>query len=112
MVSFRDEKSQLGPSRLHDRERWRQVRGHEHCVEGSEGPQGTLSGINGSRTRLSGTWNSGRFEAQGHRVRKEQQRSEEHTSELQSRSDLVCRLLLEKKNKMTSVCCPHPAQRS
>src|SRR5260221_3001365 len=26
-------------------------------------------------------------------------RSEEHTSELQSHSDLVCRLLLEKKNK-------------
>src|SRR5206468_9745707 len=26
-------------------------------------------------------------------------RSEEHTSELQSRSDLVCRLLLEKKNR-------------
>src|SRR2546421_6140028 len=32
-------------------------------------------------------------------------RSEEHTSELQSRSDLVCRLLLEKK---TSI---HPARR-
>src|SRR2546428_4696119 len=31
------------------------------------------------------------FEHQAHR------RSEEHTSELQSRSDLVCRLLLEKK---------------
>src|SRR5699024_11684650 len=29
------------------------------------------------------------------------QRSEEHTSELQSRFDLVCRLLLEKKNKDT-----------
>src|SRR5699024_11276205 len=28
-------------------------------------------------------------------------RSEEHTSELQSRFDLVCRLLLEKKNKQT-----------
>src|SRR5438874_12286548 len=28
-------------------------------------------------------------------------RSEEHTSELQSRRDLVCRLLLEKKNTMT-----------
>src|SRR5206468_9144655 len=28
-----------------------------------------------------------------------QRRSEEHTSELQSRSDLVCRLLLEKKKK-------------
>src|SRR2546421_9164471 len=29
-------------------------------------------------------------------------RSEEHTSELQSRSDLVCRLLLEKKKKKKS----------
>src|SRR5207302_9771121 len=28
-------------------------------------------------------------------------RSEEHTSELQSRENLVCRLLLEKKNKRT-----------
>src|SRR3989440_3828529 len=30
-------------------------------------------------------------------------RSEEHTSELQSRSDLVCRLLLEKKKKNTKL---------
>src|SRR5215469_17432820 len=30
-------------------------------------------------------------------------RSEEHTSELQSRRDLVCRLLLEKKKKLTYV---------
>src|SRR2546421_3722917 len=30
-------------------------------------------------------------------------RSEEHTSELQSRSDLVCRLLLEKKKKKKSL---------
>src|SRR5699024_12087128 len=29
-------------------------------------------------------------------------RSEEHTSELQSRFDLVCRLLLEKKNNKTA----------
>src|SRR5438874_10358894 len=29
-------------------------------------------------------------------------RSEEHTSELQSRRDLVCRLLLEKKKQKTS----------
>src|SRR2546421_9132775 len=29
-------------------------------------------------------------------------RSEEHTSELQSRSDLVCRLLLEKKKKKSA----------
>src|SRR5438132_7965538 len=31
-----------------------------------------------------------------------QARSEEHTSELQSHSDLVCRLLLEKKNQYIS----------
>src|SRR3989442_9210627 len=31
-------------------------------------------------------------------------RSEEHTSELQSRPHLVCRLLLEKKKKYTSRC--------
>src|SRR2546430_4859137 len=30
------------------------------------------------------------------------QRSEEHTSELQSQSNLVCRLLLEKKKKNTT----------
>src|SRR2546430_11886797 len=32
-----------------------------------------------------------------------EQRSEEHTSELQSQSNLVCRLLLEKKKKTTSI---------
>src|SRR5699024_12750264 len=35
------------------------------------------------------------------RVRSFANRSEEHTSELQSRFDLVCRLLLEKKKKKT-----------
>src|SRR5260221_5055374 len=30
-------------------------------------------------------------------------RSEEHTSELQSHSDLVCRLLLEKKNQLKCI---------
>src|SRR2546430_12269110 len=35
-------------------------------------------------------------------------RSEEHTSELQSQSNLVCRLLLEKKKKLsTSTTCLH-----
>src|SRR5438034_7356192 len=32
-------------------------------------------------------------------TKKDEKRSEEHTSELQSHSDLVCRLLLEKKKK-------------
>src|SRR5256885_10022169 len=38
-------------------------------------------------------------------------RSEEHTSELQSPCNLVCRLLLEKKKTHTSpqeLTCPHP----
>src|SRR3989440_8956879 len=40
--------------------------------------------------------------AKGYEFAKDQYvRSEEHTSELQSRSDLVCRLLLEKKKKRT-----------
>src|SRR2546429_6664094 len=51
--------------------------------------------------------------------RREAERSEEHTSELQSRLHLVCRLLLEKKNThahITSVPSPtrrpvHPASR-
>src|SRR5260221_9125594 len=34
-------------------------------------------------------------------------RSEEHTSELQSHSDLVCRLLLEKKNRLQSHAAHH-----
>src|SRR5256885_6673738 len=34
-------------------------------------------------------------------------RSEEHTSELQSPCNLVCRLLLEKKKKITDAHAPH-----
>src|SRR3712207_7689211 len=47
--------------------------------------------------RRSGTGDAGRWSGS---------RSEEHTSELQSRQYLVCRLLLEKK-KNTAVCCIH-----
>src|SRR5262249_58205287 len=39
-------------------------------------------------------------------------RSEEHTSELQSLTNLVCRLLLEKKKKETSDQASHETQRS
>src|SRR5256886_8681253 len=35
-------------------------------------------------------------------------RSEEHTSELQSQSNLVCRLLLEKKKNIKNLLVPHP----
>src|SRR5207247_6450505 len=47
--------------------------------------RGTRRGTRGTYAASCGTW----------RV----PRSEEHTSELQSRVDLVCRLLLEKKKK-------------
>src|SRR3712207_7927780 len=42
-------------------------------------------------------------ERQGHALR-----SEEHTSELQSRQYLVCRLLLEKKKKISLSYCKLP----
>src|SRR5256885_5508278 len=40
------------------------------------------------------------------------QRSEEHTSELQSPCNLVCRLLLEKKTKQAPVGCNSKPNRS
>src|SRR2546427_5337498 len=39
-------------------------------------------------------------------------RSEEHTSELQSQSNLVCRLLLEKKKKINTNCIHIQTKRS
>src|SRR3712207_7471087 len=42
-----------------------------------------------------------RIDAQHRRTGARDARSEEHTSELQSRQYLVCRLLLEKKNNTT-----------
>src|SRR5437667_3882058 len=45
-------------------------------------------------------WSGGPFAARHRRPgRRWRARSEEHTSELQSHHDLVCRLLLEKKNR-------------
>src|SRR5690349_23460169 len=51
----------------------------------------------GRRTRLPGALDR-RLDGDGRELRRAA-RSEEHTSELQSRRDLVCRLLLEKKKK-------------
>src|SRR5690625_6782625 len=45
-------------------------------------------------------------------LKAENGRSEEHTSELQSRGHLVCRLLLEKKKQTTIARDPSPAQSS
>src|SRR5260221_9863602 len=46
-----------------------------------------------------GQYDSSRFDP-GQYESGQLERSEEHTSELQSHSDIVCRLLLEKKKKM------------
>src|SRR2546428_3452455 len=43
--------------------------------------------------------------------RRARSRSEEHTSELQSRSDLVCRLLLEKKKSSGTTLGPSEVTR-
>src|SRR5204863_4779288 len=60
---------------------------------GSDRSITTPSSNTGGVRRCSGTWNAPASAASG------ACRSEEHTSELQSRRDLVCRLLLEKKKK-------------
>src|SRR2546427_6961839 len=51
----------------------------------------------GADARALGRRRGGRARPRGGRERDD--RSEEHTSELQSQSNLVCRLLLEKKKK-------------
>src|SRR2546427_9442962 len=53
-------------------------------------------GQNGSKCRHQRT---GRERSHGKPLNRTDARSEEHTSELQSQSNLVCRLLLEKKKK-------------
>src|SRR3712207_8671971 len=66
----------------------------------------------GAGGRGRGRGSQGRAAAAGgrsapaRRARRER-RSEEHTSELQSRQYLVCRLLLEKKNLLLSVTPTH-----
>src|SRR3712207_7161968 len=46
----------------------------------------------------------GESEAVAHAMEAHHNRSEEHTSELQSRQYLVCRLLLEKKTTIADTC--------
>src|SRR5699024_12706732 len=56
-------------------------------------------------TTLSGTATPASPKAAPNATTSPAPRSEEHTSELQSRFDLVCRLLLEKKKKRTKNRC-------
>src|SRR2546430_4699301 len=50
----------------------------------------------------SSTWGPATMTSWGGSTASPRPRSEEHTSELQSQSNLVCRLLLEKKKKTRS----------
>src|SRR5690349_23970160 len=64
--------------------------GEAQVVEAREQPQGFAPDNTGIVDRL-------RRDGRGREAQRP--RSEEHTSELQSRRDLVCRLLLEKKKQ-------------
>src|SRR3989475_8086776 len=71
-----------------------------HLVKSGEAPGGI--GEPGTSAVMPALANA-IFEATGKRIRKlPVKRSEEHTSELQSQSNLVCRLLLEKKKTKRS----------
>src|SRR2546430_4973804 len=88
----RPPRSTLFPYTTLFRSRARGRAAERHQVPRREGGPGTR----GSE-RCQGAVERGRRQGKG--AERQAQRSEEHTSELQSQSNLVCRLLLEKKKK-------------
>src|SRR2546429_4754698 len=81
---------------------WTTRRSSRSMAMGRRSSRARVSGISHSGMRANGAY-LGVSEAT--RLSKNQpERSEEHTSELQSRLHLVCRLLLEKKKKAASSC--------
>src|SRR5258707_8933575 len=64
---------------------------------------GTRSGRRGGRAPLPPAHDTPSAASPHSRAQDRWVRSEEHTSELQSRQYLVCRLLLEKKKKKTHI---------
>src|SRR5438105_7259726 len=70
---------------------------HDALPISSPGPVSSRLGLEPSAFTSQIPWVPCRVNADGSNPR-----SEEHTSELQSRVDLVCRLLLEKKKKENS----------
>src|SRR5690554_7487657 len=67
--------------------------------KGIMAPSGNDKGLRVSKIDVTREENSNRYR---YSIMLTQVRSEEHTSELQSRPHLVCRLLLEKKNKLAT----------
>src|SRR5690349_24078357 len=82
--------------------------GHQHVESeigrgyGSFSLKGELASMRARLIVESGAWSEMRGRTSFDNVDELFARSEEHTSELKSRRDLVCRLLLEKK-KLTTV---------
>src|SRR2546427_3771497 len=68
------------------------------------GNTGRVRIVHRDRLKATGTIGAG----VGRRPRSQDRRSEEHTSELQSQSNLVCRLLLEKKKISLESHLPAP----
>src|SRR5260370_10061054 len=73
-------------------------------ISGCANPQQGSDKLPACRLRFSG-------QARSLSLRSSRARSEEHTSELQSHLNLVCRLLLEKKKKRTPIRSCHPLSR-
>src|SRR5690625_7994637 len=88
LIKYGEDEIDLEPGwkRLHMVEAVKENTGVDFCKEVSDSEVRALAEEHGVRIRSSRTY--------GHILN----RSEEHTSELQSRGHLVCRLLLEKKN--------------
>src|SRR5947209_9231621 len=59
--------------------------------------------VKNAQRHLRSEWICVMADRQHHQENKKDDRSEEHTSELQSRQYLVCRLLLEKKKKKRNI---------
>src|SRR3989442_9973870 len=73
-------------------------RSPDEDAAGCLGGHQVLAGVQ-ARERVVAVRVRARAEVAGERAAHDPPRSEEHTSELQSRPHLVCRLLLEKKKK-------------
>src|SRR2546430_3974988 len=80
--------------RSHDGDRLRRIRRGGEGVEDRGRHRAVRLGAEGRRREVHLVLGQ---------VRHAERRSEEHTSELQSQSNLVCRLLLEKKKKKDDV---------
>src|SRR2546430_6795509 len=91
----RPPRSTLFPYTTLFRSRW--IRG---VVRRTRGAAGDAQLVRGRRHRSEHRQRvRRRRRRKSHQPRMKRRRSEEHTSELQSQSNLVCRLLLEKKKK-------------